>query len=60
MESFEERLKLRSLEMLAHREMKNSNLSFTQECSNNRVSQHSTSPFIEGWGHVGCLNGYST
>ena len=32
-EKLEETLKLRSLEMLAHREMENPNFSFTQECS---------------------------
>jgi len=51
MESLEEGLKLGSLEMLAHREMENSDFSFPQECSNDGVpSQHSTSPFIEGMG----------
>jgi len=49
MERFKEGLKLRSLEMLAHRKMENPNFSFAQECSNDRIpSQHSTSPFIEG------------
>jgi len=37
MKSFEEGLKLRSLEMLAHREMEDPDFSFTQECSNDRV-----------------------
>jgi len=37
MECFEEKLRLRSLEMLAHREMENSNFSFAQKCSNDRV-----------------------
>ena len=51
MESFEEGLKLRSLEMLAHREMENPDFSFAQECSNDRVpSQHLTYLFIEGMG----------
>ena len=51
MENFEEGLKLRSLEMLAHREMKNPNFSCAQEYSNDCVpSQHSTSHFIEGCG----------
>jgi len=54
MESFEERHKLRSLEMFAHREMENPNFSFAQEYSNNRVpSQLTTSLFIEGmWVHT--------
>jgi len=51
MKSFEERLKLRSLEMLAHREMEDSDFFCAQECSNDLVlSQHSASPFIEGMG----------
>ena len=51
MESFEEGLNLRSLKMFAHREIENPDFSFAQEYSNDRVpSQHSTSPFIEGWG----------
>ena len=51
MESFEEGLKPRSLEMLAHREVENSDFSLAQECSNDRVpSQHSTSLFIERMG----------
>ena len=51
MECFEEKFKLRSLEMLAHREMENPNFSLAQECSNDRVpSQLSTSLFIEGMG----------
>ena len=51
MECFEEGLKLRSLEMLAHKEMENPNFSFAQECSNDRVPfHHSTSLFIEGMG----------
>ena len=41
MESLEEGLKLRLLEMLAHREMKNPDFSFTQECLNDRVSSQS-------------------
>ena len=32
-EGFEEKLKLRSLEMLTHGEMENPNFSLTQECS---------------------------
>jgi len=35
--SFEEGLRLKSLEMLAHREMENPDFSFTQECSNDHV-----------------------
>ena len=51
MESFEEEIKLRSLEMLAHGEMENPDFSFAQECSNDHVSfQHSTSLFIEEMG----------
>ena len=51
MKSFEEKLKLKSLEMLAHRETENLNFSYAQECSNDRVpSQVSTSLFIEGMG----------
>jgi len=51
MESFEEKLKLKSLEMLAHREMENLNFSFAQECSNDRILfNSSTSLFIEGMG----------
>ena len=61
MESFEEGLKLRILEMCAHREMENPDFSCAQECSNDRVpSQHSTSPFIKGWGYIGCPNSYNT
>jgi len=38
MERFEEGLKqLRSLEMLAHTKIKNPDLFFAQECSNDRV-----------------------
>jgi len=49
MECFEEGLELRSLEMLAHREMENHNIFFAQECSNDHVPfLHSTSLFIEG------------
>jgi len=49
MEIFEGELKLKSLEMLAHKEMENRNFSCAQECSNDRVpSQHSTSLFIRG------------
>jgi len=49
MESFVEGLRLRSLEMLAHREMKN--FPSAQKRSNDRIpSQHSISPFIEGMG----------
>jgi len=48
MQSFEEELKLKSLEMLAHREMENPDFSFAQEYLNDRVpSQQSTSLFIE-------------
>jgi len=55
MENFEKGLKLRSLEMLAHREMKNPNFSFAQKCSNEHVPyQHSIFPFIEGMGYIGC------
>ena len=51
METLKRDFKLRSLEILAHREMENSDFSSTQECSNDRVpSQHSTSLFIEGMG----------
>jgi len=51
MECFEEKLKVRSLEMFAHREMEIPNFSFAQECSNDRIlSQLSTSLFIEGMG----------
>jgi len=58
MESFEKGPKLRSLEILAHREMEIPNSSCPQECSNDRIpSQHSTSPFIEGMGYIGCPNG---
>ena len=43
--------KLRSLEMLAHRETDNPNFSFAQECSNDYVPfLHSISLFIEGMG----------
>jgi len=37
MESFEEKLKLRSSEMLARGAMENPNFSLAQECSNDRV-----------------------
>ena len=48
MESLEEGLKLGSLEMLAHREMENSDFSFPQVYSNDHFPfQHSMSPFIE-------------
>jgi len=51
MECFEEGLKLRSLEMLVHREIENPKLFFAQECSNDCIpSQHSISLFIEGIG----------
>ena len=67
MESFDKGLKLKSLEMLAHREMENFHFCFTQECSNDRVSsQHWTSPFIEGMHalsatvHVAFTHAYST
>jgi len=50
-ECFEEKLKVRSLEMLAYRAMEKPNLSFAQECLNDRVpSQLSTSLFIDGMG----------
>ena len=53
--------KLRSLEMLAHREMKNPDYSFARECSNDLVPfQPSTTLFIEGLGYMGFPNGYST
>ena len=61
MESFEEGLKLRLVEMLAHREMENPDFSCAQECSNDHVpSQHSTSPFIERMWYIGCPISYST
>ena len=51
METFEEELQLRSLEMLVHKEMENPDFSSAQECSNDfSPSQHSTSVFIEGMG----------
>jgi len=35
--------------------------SFAQECPNDCVSSlHSTSPFIEGCGYIGCPISYST
>ena len=52
---------LRSLEMLAHREMENPDFSFAQECPNNRVpSHHSTSPFLDGMSYIGDPIGYGT
>jgi len=45
----EEGLKLRSLEMLAHRKMENHDFSCAQECSNDRVpSQHFDHSFYKG------------
>jgi len=37
MECFEEKLKLTSLKMLAHKEMENPNFFFAQKCSNDCV-----------------------
>jgi len=57
----EEGLKLKSSQMLAHSKMENPEFSFAQECSNSLIpSLHSTTPFIEGWGYIGCPNSYST
>ena len=44
MEYFEEELKLRSLEMLAHREMENPDFSCARECSNAVSYTHLTLP----------------
>jgi len=48
MESLQERHKIRSLEILAHREMENPNFSCAQECSNDRVPFSISPLFIEG------------
>ena len=59
METFDVRLeRLRSLEMLANREMKIPDFSFAQICSNDRIpSQDSASPFMEETEYIGYPNG---
>ena len=59
MESLRGTFKLRSLEMLAYKEMKNLEFPFAQDCSNDCVlSQHSTSSLSRGWGYIGFPNSY--
>jgi len=61
MELFEGLKKVRSLEMLAYKEMKVRDFSSAQAYSNDHVLyQHSVSPFIKEMDYIECLNGYST